>query len=577
MTAQTTTARIRIFLVAFVLLTGFLILTAQLLRWQVLHRQEVLPKESAGLSGVYQRGPDRGTIIDRHGQPLAIDIYRWEVWVEPWRVPEGEVTRLRDELVQRLGSYLQPTPEELAEILASRGTTPVMLTRHAPQSVGDAIAAWEDRPGIELTAVPKRYYPQHSMSAHLVGFVNDEPSAYYGVEQYYDDYLRKTGGTFLRSDPRAIQAYQQLQASWQQYLPSVTGQDLVLTIDTRIQYLAETVLADALGRYGAESGTIIVMDPHTGALLAVASLPTYDPNRYGATNDLLLADPALSRQYEPGSVFKIVTAAAAIDSSLIDADTVFSDTTTLEVGGRVIQNWDRMGRGDITTREALIGSRNIPVARIALMMGEALFYQYVGRFGFGQPTEVDLANESPGTVKVPGNPLWSESDLATNSFGQGLAVTPLQMAVATSAIANGGLYVRPHVLQARVYRGQVLAPDTSAVRRVIKPETAALMTELMVDVVEEGARGAQVPGYVIAGKTGTAQVVIDGGYHPTQTIASFVGFAPAYDPRFVALVKLDKPKANSWAVNTAAPTFAELAKRTLYLMNVPPDQLASLP
>jgi cell division protein FtsI/penicillin-binding protein 2 len=428
-----------------------------------------------------------------------------------------------------------------------------------------------------MLATPMRYYPQRSLAAHVIGFVNDEPNAYYGVEQQYSNYLLSANSSFQESAPLTQEAYESLPRIWQRYLPSDVGQDLVLTIDRRIQFMVEQILADAIGRYAAESGTVIIIKPNTGAILAMASLPAYDPNRYGTSNDTVLIDPAISKQYEPGSVFKVITMAAGIDAGLITPDTIITDTKVLDYGDQEIQNWDKIGLGPITVTETLRRSRNVPTAQVAIKMGESLFYQYVRRFGFGQLTEVDLANESPGTVKVPGNPLWSQSDLATNSFGQGLAVTPLQVATAISVIANGGVLVRPHVAEAMVYQGQVLEPGSAVVRRVIKPDTASLMKDLMVDVVENGTKTAQIDGYTVAGKTGTAQIAIEGGYHLTQTIHSFVGFVPAEDPQFVALVKLDKPRAYAWAESTAAPTFAELASRILYLLNVPPKQVAAQP
>ncbi|MFN2166879.1 MAG: peptidoglycan D,D-transpeptidase FtsI family protein, partial [Anaerolineae bacterium] len=416
-----------------------------------------------------------------------------------------------------------------------------------------------------------------SLFSHMLGFVNGEPRAYYGVEENYDDYLRAVDPPFFRSNLGVQVAYSRLPEAWQSVLPSSTGQDIVLTVDRRVQSLVSKVLAEAIGTYQAQSGTIIVMEPSTGAILAMVSLPSYDPNRYGVTNDTVLADPAVSRQYEPGSVFKIVTMSAGIDAGLITADTVLTDSLKMEVGGQTIQNSDKRSHGQVDIRETLVRSLNIPTAQVALQLQESLFYQYVKRFGFGQKTEVDLANESPGTVKVPGDLLWSKSDLATNAFGQGLAVTPLQMATATAVIANGGMLVRPHVVDARVFRGRVLKPDTDPVRRVLKPETASQMTDLMISVVEQGAPGAYVRGYTVAGKTGTAQIAVEGGYSPTDTIHSFVGFAPAWSPKFVILVKLDKPKANSWAVNTAAPTFGKLARELLRTMHVPPEQIANQP
>jgi cell division protein FtsI/penicillin-binding protein 2 len=566
-------------LVALALLLGLALLVTQLVRWQVVQRSDFVPasgKGSVAQASGQTRGQDRGTITDVNGVPLAFDIYRWEVWVEPRLVPKTEEQALAAELVELLGPTLSLMPDDLVRTLQAREPGIVMLTRQGSQAAGETIAGW-NRLDVSARSLPMRYYPQGSLAAHLLGFVNGEPRAYYGVEERYDGYLRSMSSSFFSSYPENQVFYQQLPDGWREMLPSHVGQDLVLTIDRRMQYITERVLGEAIGQYQANSGTIIVMDPHTGAILAMASLPAYDPNQYGATNPQVLADPAISKQYEPGSVFKIVTMAAGIDAGIITPDTVLTDTLSIEVGDRQIYNSVRRSYGPVTIRQALVLSLNIPTAKVALELEEARFYQYIQRFGFGQLSEIDLANEGPGVVKAPGDKLWSRSDLATNAFGQGLAVTPLQMAMATCVIANGGLLVRPHVVDTMVFRGRLAQPDTAPMRRVIQPAAAEAVTDMMISVVEEGSPAARVPGYTVAGKTGTAQVAIQGGYHPTATIHSFVGFVPAEDPAFVALVKLDEPKAYPWADGTAAPTFARLALELLPVLRVPPEGIANRP
>ncbi|MCS6845416.1 MAG: penicillin-binding protein 2 [Caldilineales bacterium] len=578
MSLPTRTAHVRIVTVAVVLLTAFLVLVAQLVRWQLLDRKGLTPVAAAADLAPLA-GRQRGTIVDRTGEPLAMDIYRWEIWVQPSLVSPSRADTLSLKLAQALGPLLTMTPAELASAIAGRQARFITLTKYAPPEVANAIAAWDEseRYGVGMAAVPVRYYPQGPLTAHLIGFVNEMPQAYYGVEEKYTEYLRRAGDPFFQSSPSARQAYDRLPPAWRRFLPSAVGQDLVLTVDRRVQYATEQALGEAIGRYGATSGTAIVMDPYTGWILAMVSLPSYDPNRYNTTNTAVLADPAISVPYEPGSVLKVVTMAAGIDAGLITPDTIITDTQTLEFGGRIIQNWDRSGLGPITVRQALIRSRNVPTAQVAIGLGESLFYQYLSRFGFGQLTEVDLANEVPGTLKRPGDPQWSRSDLATNSFGQGLAATPLQVVTAVASIANGGQLVRPRVVQAMVYRGQVIEQPRTVVRRTVKPETAETVRRMMVDVVEQGTRSARVPGYTVAGKTGTAQIAIEGRYHPTQTIHSFVGFVPAENPQLVILVKLDKPRTHAWAESTAAPTFAELVRQLVYLLNIPPSQVANRP
>jgi len=586
-TSQTSSSRLRILVVALALLVGLVLLVAQLLRWQVVQRNAFEPATglfgqptgrvaAAAPANERARSQDRGAIVDINGAPLAFDTHQWEIWIEPRLVPKGSEVELTAQLVELLGPALRLTPDELLAALQARETGVVTLTRQGSQTAGETIAGWQ-RLDIGAKALPVRIYPQGTLAAHLLGFVNGEPRAYYGVEERYDSYLRSMPTTFFQTYPENQTFYRQLPAGWREMLPSAVGQDLVLTIDRRLQYITERVLSEAIGQYRAQSGTIIVMNPRDGAILAMASLPAYDPNQYGATNTLVLADPAISKQYEPGSVFKIVTMAAGIDAGVITPDSVLTDTLSIEVGDRMIYNSNMRTFGPVTIRDALVLSLNIPTAQVALLLEEARFYQYIQRFGFGQLTEVDLANEGPGSVKVPGDSLWSRSDLATNAFGQGLAVTPLQMATATAVIANGGLLVRPHVVDSMVFRGRLAHPDTAPVRRVIQPAAAAAVADMMVSVVEDGSPNAKVPGYRVAGKTGTAQVAIQGGYHPTETIHSFVGFVPADDPAFVALVKLDAPKAYAWADGTAAPTFAKLALELLPVLRVPPERVANRP
>lgn len=580
MSAKPSSPRIRIAVVAIAILLGFLLLVVQLFRWtlfapDVYRPESHLPADLAHTAG-RPRGDERGVIVDQHGVPLAIDRFRWEVWVEPNIVPRGQEIELGSQLVQLLGPSLLISPEELMAALRDRTSGVLYLAREAPHEAGSTVASWGYH-YVAAKAIPVRYYPQGSLAAHLLGFVNGQPRAYYGVEEYYDDYLRKIEPLFLRSDGQVQAIYNGLPAEWRQMLPSATGQDLVLTIDRRVQYATERVLAQAVEAYKAESGTIIVMRPDDGAILAMASVPTYDANQFGTVNADLLLNPAVAEQYEPGSVFKIITFASGMDAGVVTPETIMTDTLSIEIGDREIFNSNNRTFGEVTVEEALVRSLNIPTAEIALKLEESRFYQYVRRFGFGQLTEVDLANESPGTVKVPGDELWSRSDLGTNSFGQGLAVTPLQMATATCVIANGGLLVRPHVVDTMVFKGKVVKPDDLPVRRVISAKTAQEVNDMMVEVVEQGSFAARVPGYTVAGKTGTAQVAIAGGYSLTETIHSFVGFMPAEDPVFVALVKLDVPKTHPWADGTAAPTFAKLANELLRIWHIPPPQVAQKP
>jgi cell division protein FtsI/penicillin-binding protein 2 len=355
----------------------------------------------------------------------------------------------------------------------------------------------------------------------------------------------------------------------------VAGRDLVLTIDRSVQWIAEEELANALDLYKAKAGTIIVMDPKSGEVLAMANAPTFDPNNFAKSDASALTNSAVNAQYEPGSVFKIITAAAALDTGVVTPTQLLTDTGSIAVGQRVILNSDRAGYGQVNMTEALARSLNVITAQWALLLGEQQFYQYVERFGFGKVTEIDLAGEIYGLVKKPGTLDWSLSDLGTNSFGQGLAVTPIQMANATAAIANGGKLMRPYIVKERILNGEVQQTEPTVLGVAIRPETAAMLNEILVNVVKTGNPAAGVAGYQIAGKSGTAQIPTELGYTEDDTIVTFTGYAPADDPRFVILVKLERPDPaiSRWAGYTAAPTFAQVARRLFQYYNIPPDEI----
>jgi cell division protein FtsI/penicillin-binding protein 2 len=289
----------------------------------------------------------------------------------------------------------------------------------------------------------------------------------------------------------------------------------------------------------------------------------------------LFQNPAISAQYEPGSIYKIITMAAAMDAGIITPTTTFNDSGSYTIGGRVIFNSNRAANGEVTVTRALALSLNVITAQIAEELGPEEFYRYVRLFGFGEATNVDLSGEINGLIKTPSDPNWSEADLGTNSFGQGLACTPLQMLNATAAIANGGRLVQPYIVQTRVAEGQAQVTEPIVTRQVIRPETSEAMATMMAEVVGTSASLAGVDGYAVAGKSGTAQIPSPEGYVQEETIVSFVGFAPADDPKFVLLVKMDRPdpEINVWAGQTAAPVFGRIAERLLDHFSVPPDDL----
>jgi cell division protein FtsI/penicillin-binding protein 2 len=554
--------RWRIIAVMAILLASALILVGQLFRWQVLEHATFLAlAEEEHLTEATIR-PRRGAIYDRNGFLLAADTFQYAISASPSMVSDPYAT------ADRLFPLLGMSRDEAMAALSSEAAW-VPLARALPQPLGETILEW-DITGIQVESRAKRVYPSGTVAAHLLGFVNDNDNGFYGVEGYYDATLHGTPG--LRQGERDPFGYS-IPIGLGQYIPPRDGKSLVLTVDRTAQYLVERELKDAVERFEAESGTVVVLDAKTGGILAMASWPTYDPNHFVQADQKLFPDPAVSEQYEPGSVFKVITMAAGLDAGVITPESTIYDAGVIEVGGRTIYNWDRQPHGTVDMTTVLGKSLNVGAAQMAVMLGKERFYTYVRRFGFGRITEVDLDSEGPGTLKTPGDPDWHESDLGTNSFGQGIAVTPLQMTVAMAAVANQGLLMKPHAVMQIHEDGQVRSIQPTVVRRVIRAETAHMLSEMLVAAVNQETELARVPGYRVAGKTGTAQIPVPGGYHPTLTVASFAGFLPADDPAFVILVVIHKPQTSPWGGQVAAPVFSSIAQQLMVVFEIPPDEI----
>jgi cell division protein FtsI/penicillin-binding protein 2 len=541
-----------------------LLTLAQLARIQVLMYQELSGEGQDLRTRESDLTPLRGCISDRNGHLLAGNVVQYDISAAPALISD------RVKTAATLALYLNMDAAELLRKLSSDELW-VLIERGVSQKVGDQIAARE-MVGITIEPVWRRVYPEGKLAAHLLGFVSAEGRGYYGVEGYYDEVLRGRPGTRVyQRDP------------WNQIIPlgladddpPQPGVDLVLTLDRTVQALVEEELALALTETGAESGVIIAMDPRTGAILAMAAAPAYDPNLYwDVPDERLYFNPAVSGQYEPGSVFKVLTMAAALENDTVSLESVFFDQGQIELGGQIIRNATRQSYGQVTLTEVLVHSLNVEIAQISTMLGPERFYRGIRDFGIDRRTGVDLQGEAIGEMRMPGDWRWHESDLATNAFGQGIAVTPLQMIVSVAAIANDGILVQPFVVAEKHYAdGQVERARPAAVGQAVSPETCHLVREMMVQTVEQGVEQAQVPGYRIAGKTGTAQLPTPFGYDEQQTIASFVGFAPVDDPQVIVLVRLDKPTSSPWGTQTAAPTFARLARQLFILLEIPPDDV----
>jgi cell division protein FtsI/penicillin-binding protein 2 len=448
-----------------------------------------------------------------------------------------------------------------------------------------------DLSGLDLVPAAKRTYPAGSVAGHALGFVNQEGEGYFGVEGYYDEWL---SGKPITVERALIPPEARLQPD------PPAGVNLVLTIDMSIQQAAEIALREAVDDSEAEAGQVIVMDPRSGEILAMAAYPLLDPNHYdswmqGRKADEPAADdpeedngqaseedepaqpvisPAVAGVYEPGSTFKILTMAGALDAGVVTPDSIFIDTGQIEVGGNLIRNWDYAAYGQQNMVGCLQHSLNVCLAFVAYnQLGAARFYDYINAFGVGQITGVDMAGEVPGVVRTPRDPAWTESDVGTNSFGQGVAVTPIGLLAAASAIANNGNMVQPHIVREIVSPQGVFWPKTTILGTPITAQTAQTLTTMLADSLAGETYRAGVLGYRLAGKTGTAQIATRLGYDPSKTIASFIGWGPVDDPRFMILVRLDKPRSSPWGSVVAAPVFQEVAERLVVLLQIPPDAL----
>ncbi len=502
--------------------------------------------------------PERGTIFDRNGAVLAANGADYQIGASPNLVTNPE------ELASLLAPILEVTRKDLVEQLTSERPYEMLKNRVSPE-IGETIRTLnEEYGGLQVDPLPRRFYPQGDLMCHVLGYVDFDGNGGSGVEGYYQTELAgEAASKAANISPFHIQ----------QSVIAREGADLVLTIDRSLQYLVEQHLREALVEYAAPSGTIIVMEPDTGAILAMASAPCFDPYEFYDTPKERLFNPVVSQQYEPGSVMKLITMAAALDSGTVTPETTYYDSGELWVGGHRTVNWDRGAHGTVDMTTLLSRSLNVGAATLATWMGPDMYYDYMRRFGFGSPMGIDLMSEASGQMPLPGDENWTESFLATNAYGQSVATTPLQMVAATSALANDGELMQPYLVQeVRTANGSIIH-EPSVLSRPISAQAAQQVTQMAITAVIREVPEAQVPDYTIAGKTGTAEIAENGIYLDNATIASFIGWLPADDPEVIVLVKLDRPQVSPWGSQTAAPAFSKLAKEMVVLLGIPPDDV----
>jgi len=431
--------------------------------------------------------------------------------------------------------------------------------------------------GLGFTEQSYRYYPENNIGANLIGFVGyvgDQQKGRYGLEEYFDQELAGRAGSIkIERDAKG----QAIIINDREYQKADDGGDIILTINRSIQFMACQKLNEAVKKHGADGGSIIIMEPKTGAILAMCSNPDFDGNNYKDVKNIEdFTNPAIFSQYEPGSIFKVITMAMALDQEKVTPQTTYEDTGQVVIADYKIENSDKKANGVQTMTQVLEKSLNTGVIFAMRQIGPDLFADYVKKFGFGEKTGIELAGESKGDMKNLAKKPIRELYAATVSYGQGIAVTPLQMVNAFSTIANNGVMMKPYLVKEIVKAdGTKLTTSPQTLGRVISEKAATTLGGMMVNVVENGhGKKAGVKGYWVGGKTGTAQVARkDGrGYDANIHIGSFAGFAPISDPKFAMLIRLDRPRDVEWAESSAAPLFGEMAEYLLNYYKVPKER-----
>jgi len=560
--------RIRILMILMGVMA--LVLIMQLIRHQLFG---IMPEQDAITTPLKLR--PRGSIVDTNGHPLAIQRFRYEIVASPAIMSPKTIEYAADELAPLLGT----SREELWALFQTNkdSNNNITLSHDIAPEIGETIKS-KDITGIGVYIYPTRFHPEGNMASHVLGFVSVDNIGHYGIEEYFDKFLIAPSNEIkpiptphLEKNINGLTSADVLPKS--PFVPSLVHRDLILTLDRTLQYVAETELEKGIQEYDAESGVVIIMEPKTSTVLAMASYPNYNPDNYTEVDsEEVFVNSAISEIYEPGSVFKLITFAAALNEGVITPETKYNDTDKFTYFQQTVQNWDRKGRGEVTAQQALAESLNVTTAKIAVDTGAESFYRTVSRFGFGMNTGVELAYEANGIVHKPDSANWVPGYLATNSFGQAIGVTPLQMANAVAAIAAGGVLHRPHIVKMAINGDSLRLKEPEPVSRAITPEAARTLTQMMIAAANH-TKKATIPGYAIAGKTGTAEIPGLGGYKENRTIATFVGFFPADDPQFLILVKLEKPKTSAWASQTAAPVFRNIAQDIINLYGIPPDEI----
>lgn len=564
---------LRIFLLMVVIVAFVGIIILRLFSLQVLNHNYYLGLASGQHNLEQVIAPKRGEIfltsqVNNQSVVVATNVDMNLVYAVPKEIKSPA------EVAAKLGPLLGLKPQDILQHLTGGNENYVVLKRQLTDNVSKLIVQ-EKISGIYLEAESVRVYPEQNLAANVLGFLGfngQNRVGQYGIEGKFQKQLAGVPGLLGAEKDVAGRLITFAQRNLD---PAVDGDSFYLTLDPSIQLKAQEVLQKTVTQHGADSGSVVVMNPKTGAIMAMANMPDFDPNVYSkAPNISVYSNEATSGDYEPGSIFKAVTMAAALNENKITPDTTYNDTGSQTLNNFTIKDSDGLAHGIQTMTQVLEESLNLGAVFAQQQLGQELFRQYVTKFGFGKPSGIELPSESSGNTRN----LNQKGDIffATASFGQGISVTPLQMVRAYTAIANGGKMMKPYIIDKITHPdGTSQTADPQTVGQVIDPKTASTLSAMLVDVVENGhGKKAAVKGYYIAGKTGTAQVANSNktGYDPNKNIGSFVGFGPVDNPVFVMIVRIDNPKDVKFAESTAAPAFGEIASFILNYLQIPPSR-----